>query len=163
MIRPHGGPVRQVEYDFVLGDLRVTLSAMLARTGPPDYAYLDSYHNKEFGRFFQQELLSKMRPGSFVSAHDVYHSGFYSDDPKGQVRDMAAHPSDEPTEEGRSLVQWLAHTSRGEHVFTMSAHAKTPEHGWACSARGKVLDYSNTVRGNQLHEPDVDGCGGRAG
>ena len=101
-----------------------------------------------------------MRPGSFVSAHDVYHSGFYSDDPKGQVRDMAAHPSDEPTEEGGSLMQWLAHTSRGEHVFTMSAHAKTPEHGWACSARGKVLDYSNTVRDNGLHEPDVDGCGG---
>ena len=88
-----------------------TLPLMLKQTGPPTYAYLDSFHSKRFARFFQKQLLEKMPRGSWVSAHDIYHSVFYTDEKPG--RDLVAHPPDHPTDEGMALQQWLMFSSRG--------------------------------------------------
>lgn len=143
-------------YTFVLGDVMAMLPSVLRRTGPPNYAYLDSFHSKRFGRFFQTQLLEKMPRGSFVSAHDIYHSAFYTDEKPG--RDLTAHPPDQPTEEGMTLQQWLMFSGRGLRVFTMSSSAKTPQQSWACAARHRVLSFRNTVR--QLHKLDQNGCGG---
>ena len=144
-------------YSFVFGDVRKTLPAVLAATGPPDYAFIDSYHSRAFGLYFQQALLDRMRPGSYVSWHDVYHDKFYADDKTG--RDLAVHPSDHPTEEGMTVITWLAFTGRGRRVFTMSSSARTPEHAWACRARKMYIDVTNTARG-EMHRLDRTGCGG---
>mmetsp|Transcript_20088 Transcript_20088/g.40971 ORF Transcript_20088/g.40971 Transcript_20088/m.40971 type:complete len:295 (+) Transcript_20088:97-981(+) len=143
-------------YTFVLGDVMAMLPSVLRRTGPPNYAYLDSFHSKRFGCFFQTQLLEKMPRGSFVSAHDIYHSAFYTDEKPG--RDLSAHPPDQPTEEGMALQQWLMFSSRGLRVFTMSSSAKTPHQSWACEARHRVLSFRNTVR--KLHKLNENGCGG---
>ena len=131
-------------YRFILGDVRKTLPRVLAEVGPPDYAYLDSRHTRDFGHFLQRVLLGAMRPGTFVSWHDVYNAGFYSDDKKG--RDLKVHPATDPTEEGLTVLQWLAFSGRAARVFSLSPSARMPAHLWVCLARFAVLPPTLTVR-----------------
>ena len=123
---------------------RRTLPRALAEVGAPDYAYLDSLHTREFGHFLQSVLLREMSPGAFVSWHDVYNAGFYADDKKG--RNHVAHPPSDPTEEGLTVLQWLAFSGRGTRVFSLSSSARMPAHLWACLARFAVLPPTLTVR-----------------
>lgn len=147
-------------YNFTVGDVRTTLSGALQSIGPPNYAFLDSFHSREFGTFFQRELLSRMAAGAFVSWHDVYNAGMYTDNKPG--RDLDAHPTWQPTEEGLSVMQWLAFSGRGTRAFSLSSSARMPAHEWACQARfaaglSKRLAVRKSLQGSATSVPS-GGC-----
>ena len=76
-------------WQLVVGDFSKTYSAYGSQR--PDYLFLDSMHTADFGRFNTVELFPWLGAGHlFVSLHDVYNPGFWSDN---QLRrDPAVYP-----------------------------------------------------------------------
>jgi predicted O-methyltransferase YrrM len=77
-------------WHFVQGDARDT-----ARQAPEcDHLFIDSDHSPSFAAWYTSSLFSRLRPGTVVSVHDVFHGN-------------------EASEEGDVVLSWLAgkHTS----------------------------------------------------
>jgi len=85
----HGGDVRAVT------DLRPSTI---------DYLFIDALHTARFARWYVAHLLEKLRAGTPVSVHDVYH--------RGRAGRFG---------EGRVVLDWLARRQNGH--FTASARA----------------------------------------
>ena len=94
-------------WHFVQGDIREVVLGPLLQRHRPDYLLLDSYHSAEFGEFYVTTLLPEIQKvHTYVSLHDVYNPGFWSDDKK-KPRDTAVYPRSLPNEEGIVVLDWL--------------------------------------------------------
>ncbi|ONI81672.1 methyltransferase [Actinosynnema sp. ALI-1.44] len=103
-----GGARRDVPADladdrwtFVQGDVRDTVGAV---PDGIDYLFVDAAHTARFARWYLAELLPRLRPGTPVSVHDVFHR---------------ARPL--PFSEGAVVLKWLA--DRGIDPFTAAKAA----------------------------------------
>lgn len=95
---------------FVPGDVRERISRVPDEV---DYLFLDAAHSGRFAKWYLANLLPRLRSGTPVSVHDVFHG----------KRPL-------PFTEGAVLLDWLRRTDRS--YFTMSgAHAP--------AAAGRVL------------------------
>lgn len=72
-------------WQFVQGDARETIP----KAPDFDYLFIDSDHSREFARWYTAELFPRVKPGTVVSVHDVFHRA-------------------EPSEEGEVVLEWLA-------------------------------------------------------
>jgi predicted O-methyltransferase YrrM len=88
-------------WTFVPGDVRDTLNRV-----DIDYLFIDAAHTARFARWYLAEVMPRLRPGTPVSVHDVFHR---------------ARPL--PFTEGSVALKWLA--SRGIMPFT-AAKAAAP-------------------------------------
>ncbi|MFI5800333.1 class I SAM-dependent methyltransferase [Streptomyces sp. NPDC051677] len=91
-------------WTFTKGDVRERLGDIHTRT---DYLFIDADHGARFGRWYVENVFSKVPAGTPTSVHDVFHG---------------RRPK--PMSEGSVLMKWLA--KRGIPYFTPSA-AKAPE------------------------------------
>jgi predicted O-methyltransferase YrrM len=90
-------------WHFVPGDVRNRLSELPYDI---DYLFIDAAHSGRFAKWYIADLLPRLRPGTPVSVHDVFHG---------------ARPL--PFTEGAVLLDWLRRTERP--YFTVSpAHAR---------------------------------------
>ena len=72
-------------WHFVQGDARETVP----KAPDFDYLFIDSDHTRGFAEWYVKALFLRIRPGTIVSVHDVFH---------------VPHPSDE----GEIVIEWLA-------------------------------------------------------
>jgi predicted O-methyltransferase YrrM len=72
-------------WHFVEGDAHRTIP----KAPDFDYLFVDSDHSREFARWYTAALFPRVKPGTIVSVHDVFHRA-------------------EPSEEGEVVMEWLA-------------------------------------------------------
>lgn len=85
-------------WQFVQGDAHETIP----QAPDFDYLFVDSDHSRAFARWYTAELFPRVRPGTIVSVHDVFHRA-------------------EPSEEGEVVLEWL--DRRGIAYWTPSVLA----------------------------------------
>lgn len=73
-----------------------------------DHLLIDAVHTASFARWYRRHLLNRLRPGTPVAVHDVFH-----------------RPAS-PSREGRVVLDWLA--AHGAPHFTVSAAAAPQEY-----------------------------------
>ncbi len=84
-------------WHFMQGDARTTIS-----DAPDfDYLFIDSDHSEAFAAWYVGHVFPRLRPGTIVSVHDVFHSP-------------------EPSEEGQVVIRWL--TTKGLTFWTPSMY-----------------------------------------
>ncbi|ALG15178.1 methyltransferase [Kibdelosporangium phytohabitans] len=88
-------------WTFVRGDVRDTVGAV---PGDIDYLFVDAAHTARFARWYLAELFTRLRPGTPVSVHDVFH-----------------HARPLPFSEGAVVLKWLA--DQGITSFTAARAA----------------------------------------
>jgi|CXWL01.1.fsa_nt_gi predicted O-methyltransferase YrrM len=71
-------------WNFVQGDAKQTI----ASAPEFDYLFIDSDHSRQFAEWYVGTLFPRIRPGTFVSVHDVFHA-------------------ESPSEEGEVVIDWL--------------------------------------------------------
>jgi predicted O-methyltransferase YrrM len=86
----------QGRWHIVLGDARETV----AKAPDFDYLVIDSDHSKGFAEWYVQNLFPRIRRGTHVGVHDVFHRP-------------------EPSEEGAVVIAWL--DQRGLSFWTPSS------------------------------------------
>jgi predicted O-methyltransferase YrrM len=102
---------RLVPPDLAAGRWTLVLGDAKAAVLPPtvDFLLLDSEHTAEFARWYLAEVVPRVRPGSFVAVHDVFHTA-----------DPQARPQ---TGEDSTILDWL---DRHEIPWTTAAPARNP-------------------------------------
>jgi len=93
-------------WTFFQGDVTKNLSGLPATI---DYLFLDSDHSTRFAEWYVEHLLSRLKPTTPVSVHDIFHNAL----PDGF------------SGEGTVIMDWLQ--SRKKDFFTASP-AKEPAH-----------------------------------
>ena len=88
-------------WTFVRGDIRHNLDQVPADTG---YLFVDAAHSARFARWYLAELFQRVRPGTPVSVHDVFHFRVPL-----------------PMHEGRVVVRWLDEQRRTRRVVELVA------------------------------------------
>jgi predicted O-methyltransferase YrrM len=88
-------------WTFVHGDARETMHALPSTI---DYLFVDAAHTGRFARWYLDAVFPRLRPGTPVSVHDVFH----------YARPM-------PRSEGAVVLKWLA--GRGITPFTVARPA----------------------------------------
>jgi predicted O-methyltransferase YrrM len=114
-------------WHFVQGDARETA------TGAPecDHVFIDSDHSPDFARWYTHTLFPRLRPGTLVSVHDVFHGN-------------------QPSEEGEIVLSWLA--GRKASFWTSSpAAAPAAAHEISQERRRLGLDY--VIQRQHGHNP----------
>jgi hypothetical protein len=74
--------------NFVRGDVKKTISEFPASI---DYLFIDSDHSEEFTNWYIENVFPKLRPGTPVSIHDVFHTA----------------DAGEFDKEGAVIIEWL--------------------------------------------------------
>jgi predicted O-methyltransferase YrrM len=88
-------------WTFVPGDVRDTAAKFPAEIG---YLFVDAAHTARFARWYLAEVFPRLRPGTPVSVHDVFH-----------------HSRPLPGSEGAVVLKWLA--GKGITPFTVARPA----------------------------------------
>ncbi|MFC7531395.1 class I SAM-dependent methyltransferase [Actinoplanes sp. GCM10030250] len=78
-----------------------------------DLLFIDAVHTAPFARWYRHHLLDRLRPGTPVAVHDVFHHPVF-------------HHRAGPSREGRIVLDWLA--AHGASHFTVSAAAAPQEY-----------------------------------
>jgi len=62
--------LKEGRWKLIMGDVKENIDKL-----PPsiDYLFLDSDHSAEFARWYIQNLFPRLKPGTRVSVHDVFH------------------------------------------------------------------------------------------
>lgn len=92
--------------------------------GSIDLLFIDSVHTAPFARWYRTHLLDRLRPGTPVAVHDVFH-----------------HPT-APSREGRVVLDWLA--AHDAPHFTVSAAAAPQEYAELAVAK-RLLALDDVV------------------
>jgi len=102
-------------HTFVLGDAQKH-----HRNFPTaDYLFLDSFHSKQFGQFYTDDLFVRHNDKHvLVSMHDVYNPKMWS--APHPARNLELFPEWMPTEEGMWVLPWLAFHKEHCGVFTVA-------------------------------------------
>jgi predicted O-methyltransferase YrrM len=103
-------------WTFVPGDARDTTHRLPAEI---DYLFVDAAHTGRFARWYLAEVITRLRPGTPVSVHDVFH-----------------HARPLPGSEGAVVLKWLA--SRGITPFTVARPAAPDDHERIMQARTRL-------------------------
>ena len=116
------GELSADRWTFHHGDVRAAANLRPSRI---DFLFIDAAHTARFARWYVDNLLADLRPGTPVTVHDVYH------------RRTAGRFS-----EGRVVLDWLAR--RGDGHFTASARA-APQAFREISAVKRALGLGEVV------------------
>jgi predicted O-methyltransferase YrrM len=103
-------------WTFVPGDVRDTTHAFPAEI---DYLFVDAAHTARFARWYLAEVFPRLRPGTPVSVHDVFHH---------------SHPL--PGSEGAVVLKWLA--GKGITPFTVARPAAPDDYERIMQARARL-------------------------
>jgi hypothetical protein len=99
-----------VKWNVSIGDFRLRFKTYLNEYPTPDYLYLDSFHNADFGRFYIYEVFPSIlaiKRRVHVSLHDVFNPSFWTDGTGQNLRSTARLPDWMANEEGQIVLNWL--------------------------------------------------------
>jgi predicted O-methyltransferase YrrM len=114
-------------WHFVQGDARET-----ATSAPEcEHLFIDSDHSPSFAAWYTQTLFPRLRPGTMVSVHDVFHGNT-------------------PSEEGDVVLAWLS--GRDLPFWTPSPSA-APDAASAISRERGRLGLNYIIQEQHGHNP----------
>jgi len=106
-------------WKFIQGDCRRTLRDV----EQADYLFIDSDHSREFAKWYTNLILTRTKPGTVVSVHDVYHST-------------------DPSEEGKIVFNWL---KQSKLSYWTAASNAAPEVTKVIIEQRRVLGFNFMV------------------